>query len=196
MVNDLYIECSSDGLAGRAKERESSRDTPRRRSDSGKGVAHGERTTHTHTHTASTTMTGRSSPLAAVCSTTWIDEVCSVCVRGIMSRASFPAAVYGSLSVAVRSQPARRRRRRWLYIFCNCLSVRASRVPSQQYIIYTTIIIVRTYSRGDSTLASQSVHVSDLLQHPYYYYYTRPSRWFVDGHLSSSNAIAAALTTP
>jgi len=89
MVNDLYIECASDGLAGRAKECESSRDTPGRRSDNGKGVAHGERTT-LHTHTASTTMTGRSSPLAAVCATTWIDEVCSVCVRGIMSRANFP----------------------------------------------------------------------------------------------------------
>lgn len=50
MVNDLYIECASDGSAGRAKERESSRDTPRRRSDSGKGVACGERTTHAHTH--------------------------------------------------------------------------------------------------------------------------------------------------
>jgi len=158
-----------------------------------------EKELHTHTHTAPTTMTGRSSPLAAVCATTWIDEVCPVCVRGIMSRASFPSP-YGSFSVAIRSQPARRRRRRrrrrWLYIFCNCLSVRA-RMPPQQYNIIYDHYIVRAYSRGDSTSASPSVHVSDLLQHPYYYYYyTRPSRRFVDGHLSSSNATAAALTTP
>lgn len=51
MVNDLYIECPTGWwAAGRAKERESSRDALQGRSDGVKGVAHGECTLRAHRH--------------------------------------------------------------------------------------------------------------------------------------------------
>jgi len=98
-------------------------------------------------------MTGRSGPLAAVCATTWIDEVYPVYVSGIMSRTHLPPSPYATAWFALRScqHPASATTTTIIYyIFFVIIVCRFAPVCRHRG-IHIQVLYIHIHSRGGST---------------------------------------------